>query len=197
MVPLAVYLRVPDSFDHVIKSNPWTDSTLIVPVDRLTIYSTWITPHAYKAGVLKSGYYPLKGLKYILFKMIQVISILEKFYYSSVCFPFAPPRKHLGKNTQVRGHTSIAIRVAGKKIGKKWSFAKPSSDPHPPLVWFFWWKTIFCQVFGHFKAILDHFWPFLRPQTWGLVFCLPSETPPPPGLAKDHCFSGFFFATFP
>ena len=42
--------------------------------------------------------------------MIQVISILEKFYYSSVCFPFAPPRKHLGKNTQVRGHTSIAIR---------------------------------------------------------------------------------------
>ena len=43
--------------------------------------------------------------------MIQVISILEKFYYSSVCFPFAPPRKHLGKNTQVRGHTSIAISV--------------------------------------------------------------------------------------
>ena len=51
--------------------------------------------------------------------MIQVISILEKFYYSSVCFPFAPPRKHLGKNTQVRGHTSIAIRVAGKKNRKK------------------------------------------------------------------------------
>ena len=67
--------------------------------------------------------------------MIQVISILEKFYYSSVCFPFAPPWKHLGKNTQVRGHTSIAIRVAGKKIGKKWSFAKPPPDPppHPPF----------------------------------------------------------------
>ena len=135
MVPLAVYLRVPDSFDHVIKSNPWTDSTLIVPVDRLTIYSTWMTPHAYKAGVLKSGYYPLKGLKYILFKMIQVISILEKFYYSSVCFPFAPPWKHLGKNTQVRGHTSIAIRVAGKKNRKKCRLL-PNPPWAPPPVWF-------------------------------------------------------------
>ena len=140
MVPLAVYLRVPDSFDHVIKSNPWTDSTLIVPVDRLTIYSTWITPHADKAGVLKSGYYPLKGLKYILFKMIQVISILEKFYYSSVCFPFAPPRKHLGKNTQVRGHTSIAIRVAGKKIGKSVVFCQTPLGPPPRLVLFRWKK---------------------------------------------------------
>ena len=143
MVPLAVYLRVPDSFDHVIKSNPWTDSTLIVPVDRLTFYSTWITPHAYKAGVLKSGYYPLKGLKYILFKMIQVISILEKFYYSSVCFPFAPPWKHLGKNTQVRGHTSIAIRVAGKKNRKKCGLLpNPPWTPPPPRLVLFRWKKL-------------------------------------------------------
>ena len=62
--------------------------------------------------------------------MIQVISILEKFYYSSVCFPFAPPRKHLGKNTQVRGHTSIAIRVAGKKNRKKCGLL-PNPWTHP------------------------------------------------------------------
>ena len=65
--------------------------------------------------------------------MIQVISILEKFYYSSVCFPFAPPRKHLGKNTQVRGHTSIAIRVAGKKIGKNVVFCQTLLGPPPVL----------------------------------------------------------------
>ena len=28
--------------------------------------------------------------------------------------------------------------------------------------------------------------------TWGLVFDVPSETPPPPGLVKDQGFSGFF-----
>ena len=63
--------------------------------------------------------------------MIQVISILEKFYYSSVCFPFAPPWKHLGKNTQVRGHTSIAIRVAGKKIGISVVFCQTPLGPPP------------------------------------------------------------------
>ena len=69
--------------------------------------------------------------------MIQVISILEKFYYSSVCFPFAPPWKHLGKNTQVRGHTSIAIRVAGKKNRKKCRLLPNPPWPPPPLpVWF-------------------------------------------------------------
>ena len=34
-------------------------------------------------------------------------------------------------------------------------------------------------------------------QNRGLVFLLPSETPPPPGLLKDHTFYGFFSGNLP
>ena len=51
-------------------------------------------------------------------------------------------------------------------------------------------------MFGGPRMILHAYWKNTFPK-WRFGFLLPSETPPPPGLVKDHTFYGFFSGNLP
>ena len=105
-----------------------------------------------------------------------------------------PKDQYKNPHTNNKDHLARQLtkgRVHKTKSGKSLVFCQ---TPLPQFGIFM--KNIKFQCV--FWPFLGHFWPFLRPQNRGLAFYCPPRPLPPPGLAKDHTFSGFFFfAPFP